>query len=79
MNVHILARLTPLLLNEIRSERDGHLIEKSQVRSAIQMLIEVCKSSQNLYEPEFEQTFLVQTADYYRAESNSLIMEISAG
>lgn len=29
MNVQILARLIPLLMNEISNERDGQLIEKS--------------------------------------------------
>ena len=43
-------RLISLLIKEIRSEREGEVIEKTQIRSSIQMLIEVCKNSRKLYE-----------------------------
>ena len=58
-----------MLIKEIRKEREGEVIEKTQIRSSIQMLIEVCKNSRKLYEQEFERVLLQETADYYRNES----------
>lgn len=57
------------MIKEIRKEREGEVIEKTQIRSSIQMLIEVCKNSRKLYEQEFERVLLQETADYYRNES----------
>ena len=45
-------------MKDIRQERDGEIIEKTQIRSSIQMLIEVCKNSRKLYEQEFEKVLL---------------------
>ena len=45
-------------MQEIKTERDGGVIDKTQIRSAIQMLIEVNKSSRKLYESEFEVVLL---------------------
>ena len=56
-------------MKEIRQEREGEVIEKTQIRSSIQMLIEVCKNSRKLYEQEFEKVLLHETAEYYRQES----------
>ena len=47
------------------------------MRSAIQMLIEVCKNSRKLYEQEFENVLLTETSDYFRLESNQLITDTS--
>ena len=41
------------------------------------MLIEACKNSKKLYEQEFENVLLTETADYYRLESNALITDTS--
>lgn len=60
------SRLVNLLLQEIRTERDGGIIDKTQIGSAIQMLIEVNKQSRKLYEQEFEIVLLQETAEYYR-------------
>lgn len=70
-------RLIQLLIKEIRNERDGELIEKSQIRSSIQMLIEVCKNSRKLYEQEFEKHLLQETYEYYKLESQQLIIDSS--
>ena len=50
LNVNLKSRLVDLLIKEIKTERDGGVIDKTQIRSAIQMLIEVNKSSRKLYE-----------------------------
>jgi hypothetical protein len=57
------------LIKDIRQEREGEVIEKTQIRSSIQMLIEVCKNSRKLYEQEFEKVLLSETAEYYKLES----------
>ena len=68
-NSVIKERLVSLLMREIKAEREGEVIEKTQIRSSIQMLIEVCKNSRKLYEQEFEKVLLQETADYYKLES----------
>lgn len=65
------------MMREIRAEREGEVIEKTQIRSSIQMLIEVCKNSRKLYEQEFEKVLLQETADYYKLESQQLITDSS--
>ena len=57
------------MIKDIRQEREGEVIEKTQIRSSIQMLIEVCKNSRKLYEQEFEKVLLSETAEYYKLES----------
>lgn len=54
LNPQIRTRLVRLLIAEIRAERDGGVIDKPMVAQAIQMLLEVNKSSKKLYEQEFE-------------------------
>ena len=66
-----------MLIREVRSEREGEVIEKTQIRSSIQMLIEVCKNSRKLYEQEFEKVLLLDTAEYYKLESQALITDCS--
>lgn len=51
-------RLISILMKEIKSERDGNFIEKTQVRSAIQLLVEVGMQSRKIYETEFESVLL---------------------
>lgn len=61
------------MLEDIRNERDGKVIEKTQIRSAVNLLIEVGVHSRIIYEQEFEVALLQETADYYRTESNKFI------
>lgn len=77
LNPQIKERLVSLLIQEIKLERDGEVVERTQVRLSIQMLIEACKNSKKLYEQEFENVLLSETADYYRLESNALITDTS--
>lgn len=66
-----------MLIQQIRSERDGNIIEKTQVRSAIQLLVEVGMQSRKIYEEHFEAVLLQETSDYFRQESNKLITDSS--
>ena len=79
LNPAIKERLIQLLIKEIRHEREGEIIEKSQIRNSVQMLIEVCKNSRKLYEQEFEKVLLQETADFYKLESQQLITDSSCG
>jgi hypothetical protein len=62
--------LVGLLLEEIRNERNGKVIEKMQIRSAVHLLIEVGVHNRKIYEQEFEAPLLQETMEYYRLESN---------
>lgn len=77
LHAQIKPKLIDRLLAEIRSERDGQVIDRAQVSAAVQMLIEVGVHSRKIYEQEFEQQLLQETADYYRLESNQLITDSS--
>ena len=77
LNAALKSKLVSKLIAEIRSERDGNVIERSQVRQAVHMLIEVGVNSRKIYEQEFEQILLQETSDYYRAESQQLISSSS--
>ena len=70
-------RLISILIKQIRNERDGNFIEKTQVRSAIQLLVEVGIQSKKIYETEFESVLLQETSEYFRQESNQLITDSS--
>jgi hypothetical protein len=63
-------RLVARLIEEIRKDRDGQIIDKGAIRQAIHMLLEVGVHSRKIYEQEFESVLLVETAAYYRLESN---------
>lgn len=77
LNQQIKPRLITRLIQEIRNERNGQVIEKTQLRSAIELLIEVGVNSKRIYEQEFESKLLEETADYFHKESNQLIANSS--
>jgi len=77
MNQEIKQKLIRRILSDIRAERDGHSIERSQLRLSISMLVEVGLSSKKVYEQEFEKPFIKETEEYYKAESNQFIVNNS--
>ena len=79
LHPHIKKKFIGLLLDEIRAERMGQVIEQTQIRSAVHMLIEVGVHSKKVYDCEFEEPLLKETAEFYRQESNQLITESSCG
>lgn len=66
-------RLITLLLQDVAHERNGKMVERTQLRSAVHMLLEVGVHSRKIYEQEFEAPFLAETSEYYRLEANQLI------
>ncbi|KAI9493546.1 ubiquitin-protein ligase, cullin 4 [Zychaea mexicana] len=60
------------ILALIREERNGNVIDKELVRSLITMLLEL-----NLYVDAFEPVFLKSTREYYNAEADRLLRELT--
>jgi len=68
-------RLLSMLLDLIRRERSGEMIERGLVKTATEMLVEL---SREVYQQDFEQPFLQATADFYASESSEYICQNSA-
>jgi cullin 3 len=77
LNHAIKQKVITKLISEIKKERDGGIVEITQMRSAIQMLVEVGISSKKIYENEFEKIFIHESQNYYRMESNQFITDNS--
>jgi hypothetical protein len=58
LNQQIKAKLITRIIGEIKNERDGEIVDIPQLRSSIQMLVEVGMSSKKIYEAEFEKVFI---------------------
>lgn len=67
--------LLKTLLNMVKRERLGEVISRSQIRDACQMFVHLGVGSLCVYEEDFEQAFLRQTRDFYRAESEAFLAE----
>ena len=61
LNPQIKHKLISKLISEIKKERDGGLVEITQLRQSIQMLVEIGISSKKIYEHEFEKVFIQET------------------
>eukprot|EP01137_Pigoraptor_chileana_P025945 Opistho-2@96193 len=70
--------LQATLLDMIRREREGEVVDRSLLKSACTMLIDLGVSSRSVYEDDFEKDFLTTTSDFYRAESQRFISENNA-
>ena len=51
---HVRERMIARILQEIRREREGELINSSEIREVLTMLVELGISSKKVYEKEFE-------------------------
>ncbi|CAF3406218.1 unnamed protein product [Rotaria socialis] len=70
--------LRQTLLDMVAKERRGELIEKSAVKNACQMLMSLGLDNRSVYADDFETPFLLQSAEFYRLESQKLLAENSA-
>ena len=68
-------RLSKLLLENIRDERLGSLIDHNCMKCALYMLSELGIDSSNVYEEEFEVYFLKETSQIYRSESHLILSQ----
>lgn len=83
-NTKIIDVLLSVVLDQIRMEREGDIIDKTLIRSCAYMLEGLYESEEEeenakLYLTTFEPAFLSATRDFYRAEGTSLIQDSDAG
>ncbi|KZV87176.1 Cullin-domain-containing protein [Exidia glandulosa HHB12029] len=65
--------LVATLLNQIRIEREGYTINQSSVKGCILIFLTLNDESQKqVYKTDFEPLFLDESAQFYKAEGNSL-------
>ena len=69
--------LQKTLLDEIRRERDGEVVNRGDLKAATQMLVDVGVSSTAVYEEDFETPFLEASATFYRNEGQEYISRCS--
>ena len=83
-NTKIIDVLLSVILDQIRMEREGDIIDKTLIRSCAYMFEGLYESEEEeetlkLYLTTFEPAFLSATRDFYRAEGTSLIQDSDAG
>ncbi|CAH8649220.1 unnamed protein product [Heterobilharzia americana] len=67
--------LQKTLLDMVHKERRGEVISRSQIRDACQMFVQLGAGSLRVYLEDFEQPFLEQSREFYRAESENFLAE----
>lgn len=72
-HVRIKDRLSSTLLHLIQKERTGEVIERNQIKSVTQMLVDLGIDNRSVYEEDFESLFLQTSATFYRIESQEFI------
>lgn len=77
-NPRIQSNLLRIILNMIRRERDGEIIDRIAIRTALSMLNEVGIHSRVVYMEDFEVPFLAESENFYQIESQKLISGSSA-
>jgi cullin 3 len=68
-------RLKTVLLQEIMFERQGRVIDRAVVKSILAMLVDLGLDGVNVYEMEFERSFLEETRSFFRVESLAFLSE----
>jgi len=69
-------RLT--LLEMVVRERRGEKVDRTAIKAACQMLMTLGIESRAVYEEDFERPFLIQSAEFYKLESQKFLGENSA-
>ncbi|XP_034829377.1 cullin-3 isoform X2 [Maniola hyperantus] len=70
--------LRQTLLELVARERRGEVVDRLAIRNACQMLMVLGINSRAVYEEDFEKPFLLQSAEFYRMESQKFLAENSA-
>ncbi|XP_071034184.1 cullin-3-A [Parasteatoda tepidariorum] len=70
--------LRETLLDMVMRERRGEVVDRLAIKNACQMLMVLGIDNRCVYEEDFEKPFLVQSADFYRMESQKFLEENSA-
>ncbi|CAK9296805.1 unnamed protein product [Gordionus sp. m RMFG-2023] len=66
------------LLDNIMKERKGEIINRIAIKNVCQMLMILGIDSRSIYEDHFEKPFLLQSAEFYKSESQKFLAENSA-
>lgn len=76
----IQAQLTAVLLDQINMERRGEQIDRSAIKAAVEMLVELYDHDkrENVYVVDFEPQFLETSSAFYLVESQALLAECDA-
>ncbi|KAG9296630.1 hypothetical protein G9A89_002901 [Geosiphon pyriformis] len=80
-NYSIQDHLLNVLLQQIHFERENEIIDRSAVKAAMDMLLELTDSLQTgdtVYATDFENKFLETSADYYNLEGQTLVEKCDA-
>lgn len=75
---YIRDHLRMTLLNLIKLERKGEVIDRIAIKNACQMLMILGITGRIVYEEDFEKPFLEQSAEFYKMESQKFLDENSA-
>ncbi|PAV88495.1 hypothetical protein WR25_23120 [Diploscapter pachys] len=75
---NIIEHLRATLLSLIAEERRGNTIAWQGIKNACQMLVALGIDSRGVYEHQFENPFLKETAEYYRSAGQKFLTENSA-
>ncbi|KAF2807709.1 Cullin-domain-containing protein [Mytilinidion resinicola] len=83
-SISVLELLNHVILEQIRMERDGDVIDKHMIKDCVYMLEglyegQMDTAESRLYVASFEGSFLETSRDFYRAESELLLRESDAG
>jgi len=71
--------LRDTLLGMVMDERNGEVIDHLAIKNAFEMLMSLGIGTRSVYENEFENPFLAQSASFYKLESQNWIAENTAG
>jgi cullin 3 len=76
----IQTHLLSVLLEQIRLERENEIIDRSAVKAATDMLLELTDSGtgETVYSSDFENGFLDTSCDYYNLEGQTLVEKCDA-
>ena len=70
--------LTSLLLEMVRRERNGEVVERTLIKNMCQMLVLLGINTRDVYHLNFEKPFLEESAEFYKLESQKFLAENSA-
>ncbi|PKK73724.1 Cullin-domain-containing protein [Rhizophagus irregularis] len=76
-NYPIQNHLLEVLLQQIKLERENEIIDRTNVKASIDMLLELTDAStkDTIYAIDFENKFLESSSEYYRVEGQMLVGE----
>ncbi|CAB4393214.1 unnamed protein product [Rhizophagus irregularis] len=79
-NYPIQNHLLEVLLQQIKLERENEIIDRTNVKASIDMLLELTDAStkDTVYATDFENKFLETSSEYYRVEGQMLVGEYDA-